>query len=140
MPTCWVPTGQPVPPPRPLPHINAPAHRLELEPLLNQYEHERSKAKEQRREDWEWERYLACSHVPHPKDRIAMSDFLALMGDKSDTLLSESHSAGQVGKGQARWGKGLVGIATMATVLILAAPLSASGKRGSLPPPSPLPL
>ena len=72
--------------------------RLEIEPLLQQYEHERSKAREERRQDWEWERYLSCSHVPHPKDRIAMSEFMTQLDEKNDTKLEDTHSV--PGKGE----------------------------------------
>ena len=77
--------------------------RLEIEPLLQQYEHERSKAREERRQDWEWERYLSCSHVPHPKDRIAMSEFMTQLDEKNDTKLEDTHTACQV-RGRSREG------------------------------------
>ena len=67
-----------------------------MEPILGQYEHERAKAKDQRSKDWEWERYLSCSHVPHPKDRIAVSDYMAALQERSDTKLSEAHETCEV--------------------------------------------
>jgi hypothetical protein len=70
--------------------------RLEIEPILGQYEHERAKARDMRTKDWEWERYLSCSHVPHPKDRIAVSDYMALLLERSDTKLSEALEACEV--------------------------------------------
>jgi hypothetical protein len=52
--------------------------------------HERAKAEERRRQDWEWERYLSCSHVPHPLDTIGLSDFKTAISERKDVVLSEA--------------------------------------------------
>ncbi len=75
-----------------LPHL---IRRQELEPFFGQLALERSKAAEVRKQDWEWMRYLSCTHVPHPKDRIALSDFLTAMSERNDAVLSEALSACQ---------------------------------------------
>ena len=77
--------------PPPLTH-----HRQELEPLFGQFALERAKAAEQRRQDWEWERYLSCTSVPHPLDRIAVADFLAVTEEGSDKQMGEALSMCQV--------------------------------------------
>ncbi|GAX81362.1 hypothetical protein CEUSTIGMA_g8793.t1 [Chlamydomonas eustigma] len=66
------------------------AEMQEMEPLLVQCAHERAKAAEQRRQDWEWERYLSCSHVPHPLDTIGLSDFKTATSERKDVVLSEA--------------------------------------------------
>lgn len=73
-----------------------PQHRAELGPLLGQNALERAKAQVQTRQDWEWERYLSCTHVPHPKDRIAVAGFFAMMEAGRDEELTEALSACQV--------------------------------------------
>lgn len=81
----------------PLVSYNTTVCRLEIEPVAGQRQHERIKAREQRHKDWEWERYLSCSHVPHPKDRIAMANFLSSMAEaKGDASLPETHTLCQV--------------------------------------------
>ncbi len=39
----------------------------QLEPILGQQKLEQTRGAEQRQRDWEWERYLACTYIPHPK-------------------------------------------------------------------------
>jgi len=67
----------------------------QLEPFLGQEKLERMRGVEQRQKDWEWERYLACTYVPHPKDRVVLADYLCCMQDGSDTDLKEALTACQ---------------------------------------------
>ena len=46
---------------------HTPVFSTELEPVLGQHKLERTRGTEQRQKDWEWERYLACTYIPHPK-------------------------------------------------------------------------
>lgn len=53
------------------------AERADLESLMGQFALERSQAEQQRKKKWEWERFLACTYIPHPLDRVALGDFVA---------------------------------------------------------------
>lgn len=54
----------------PHPHCT---HRLavhrsaELEPIVGQHKLERTRASDAQQQQWEWERFLACTYVPHPR-------------------------------------------------------------------------
>mmetsp|Transcript_31025 Transcript_31025/g.68839 ORF Transcript_31025/g.68839 Transcript_31025/m.68839 type:complete len:672 (-) Transcript_31025:511-2526(-) len=81
-------------------HLGAEADRVnaeksELESLLGQFALERSKAEEQQKQDWEWNRFLSCTYIPHPQDRVAMSDFIAMMQGVYDGVLTEAMTAAQ---------------------------------------------
>ncbi|KAF5835664.1 hypothetical protein DUNSADRAFT_7024 [Dunaliella salina] len=62
----------------------------QLGPYLGQEKLERMRGVEQRQKDWEWERYLACTYIPHPKERVVFSDYLRCMQEGSDTDLKEA--------------------------------------------------
>ncbi|KAG2448008.1 hypothetical protein HYH02_007036 [Chlamydomonas schloesseri] len=57
------------------------AQLSELDPLLRQFEHERSRARAAAREAAEWERFLRCMDVPHPRQRVPLAEFLRRMGE-----------------------------------------------------------
>eukprot|EP00198_Chlamydomonas_reinhardtii_P003323 XP_001692659.1 flagellar associated protein [Chlamydomonas reinhardtii] len=52
------------------------AQLSELDPLLRQFEHERSRSRAAAREAAEWERFLRCVDVPHPRQRVPLAEFL----------------------------------------------------------------
>nr|ACN22074.1 inner dynein arm I1 intermediate chain IC97 [Chlamydomonas reinhardtii]ACN22075.1 inner dynein arm I1 intermediate chain IC97 [Chlamydomonas reinhardtii] len=55
------------------------AQLSELDPLLRQFEHERSRSRAAAREAAEWERFLRCVDVPHPRQRVPLAEFLRRM-------------------------------------------------------------
>ena len=73
--------------------------RLELEATLNQQQHERAQANSMRRQDWEWQRFLSCTHVPHPKDRVAVNDFTHIHSSIRDEELESTLQGCQVRRG-----------------------------------------
>lgn len=50
--------------------------RQELVPLLLHMQHERAAMAAAQGAASDWEHYVACSPLPHPRDRPAMNDFL----------------------------------------------------------------
>mmetsp|Transcript_5166 Transcript_5166/g.12730 ORF Transcript_5166/g.12730 Transcript_5166/m.12730 type:complete len:729 (-) Transcript_5166:223-2409(-) len=63
-------------------HARVESELQELEPVLGQQQLERTQAAQAANEAWEWERFLACTYTPHPKDRVAMADYLrGVMGE-----------------------------------------------------------
>eukprot|EP00798_Chlamydomonas_sp_ICE-L_P022454 gene22454-29569_t len=70
--------------------VGAP-HGEELAPLMGQFSLEKSQAEQQRKKDWEWERFLACTYIPNPLERVTMSDFIAeLQSASQPEILSET--------------------------------------------------
>ncbi|KAL6760467.1 hypothetical protein V8C86DRAFT_3018008 [Haematococcus lacustris] len=65
----------------------------ELAPLAGQRLLERNVASEARRQAWEWERFLACTYVPHPRDRVAIAGHIRMMQQASDTSVGEALAA-----------------------------------------------
>lgn len=58
------------------------AEREKVASAMGQIALDRAQAAEERRRDWEWERYLSCTHVPHARDRVAIDDFLGIMSQE----------------------------------------------------------
>ncbi len=85
------------------PYALACIRSSELDPLLRQFEHERAQARAAAAEAADWERFLRCCHVPHPRQRVAVAEFLARMAeaakesDSRDT--GEAFAACEVGFG-----------------------------------------
>ncbi|KAJ9511989.1 hypothetical protein QJQ45_004409 [Haematococcus lacustris] len=65
----------------------------ELAPLAGQRLLERNVASEARRQAWEWERFLACTYVPHPRDRVAIAGHIRMMQQASDTSVADALAA-----------------------------------------------
>ncbi|KAG2431165.1 hypothetical protein HXX76_009694 [Chlamydomonas incerta] len=55
------------------------AQLAELDPLLRQFEHERSRSRAAAREAADWERFLRCVDVPQPRQRVPLAEFLRRM-------------------------------------------------------------
>ncbi|KXZ46913.1 hypothetical protein GPECTOR_39g407 [Gonium pectorale] len=55
------------------------AELADLDPLLRQFEHERARARTDASEAADWERFLRCVHVPAPKQRVAVTEFMNRM-------------------------------------------------------------
>ncbi|KAG1660998.1 hypothetical protein FOA52_007163 [Chlamydomonas sp. UWO 241] len=68
------------------------AERDELAPLLGMQAAERARAREQSKKDWEWERYLSCTYVPHPENRKHMAEFMDSMA-----TVPPAHGGGGLG-------------------------------------------
>ncbi len=72
--------------------------------MMGQVAMERAKAAEERRRDWEWERYLSCTHVPHPRDRVAIDDFHKLMSEwQGNKNLPEALAACKASESLGHW-------------------------------------
>ena len=54
--------------------------------MLGQIALERTRAEQQRRHDWEWERFLACTYIPHPKVSRASVARICCSHDKISTM------------------------------------------------------
>lgn len=62
----------------------------ELDPLMSQFEKERRAASERAAADLEWTRFLRCTPLPHPLDRVAMNDYLNAVRSVADTEVQQT--------------------------------------------------
>ncbi|MEW5320511.1 MAG: hypothetical protein WDW38_011579 [Sanguina aurantia] len=65
----------------------------ELASLMGQHGLERATAAAARQQARDWERYLSCTYVPNPGQRVAMSDFVRSMHEAKDSQLTETLEA-----------------------------------------------
>lgn len=67
---------------------------------MGQHGLERATAAAARQQARDWDRYLSCTYVPHPGQRVAMSDFVRSMHEAKDTQLTETLEACAVSQGR----------------------------------------